>query len=209
MTDNDMLRSKPKQERSLKRFNHILDTAAVLYETHGFDAVTTNHIAAAANVSIGSLYRFFPNKDVILEALIDRYREDMQAIFPQGIEPPRPIAEILDEMFAKLAQFEATHTGFQSIFLNVEAAATKEQMLRADTVVWVEGLLAAQFPQLTPSRRRIAAEVGVGIVKGLLPLMESPFTYPPDVIMREVREAVLAYLDAFLHREGIRQQDDE
>jgi AcrR family transcriptional regulator len=199
MTDDQTLRNKPKQARSLKRFNHILDTAAALFEAQGYDAVTTNHIAAEADVSIGSLYRFFPNKEAILEALIDRYREDMQAVFPADVAPPRPIAEVLDEMFANLMRFEATHTGFQTIFLDVEAAAAREQAMRADTVNWVEGLLAAQYPHLSAQRRRIGAEVGVGIVKGLMPLMG---TYPPEDIMREIQAAILAYLGDFLQREG-------
>lgn len=207
MTEDHLLRNKPKQARSLKRFNHILDTAAQLFEAQGYDAVTTNHIAAAAEVSIGSLYRFFPNKEALLEALIDRYREAMKAVFPKDVAPPRKIPDILDEMFANLMQFEATHTGFQTIFVSVEAAAAKEQVMRADTVRWVEEMLTAQFPKLAPDRRRIAAEVGVGIVKGLMPLMKPPSNYPPAIIVLEIREAILSYMSDFLRREGLAPLD--
>ncbi len=207
MTEDNPLRNRPQQARSLKRFNHILDTAAELFEIQGYDAVTTNHIAAAADVSIGSLYRFFPNKEAVLEALIERYRESMQAIFPNDIAPPRAIPNILDELFANLVQFEATHTGFQTIFVDVEAAATKEQVMRADTVLWVDHLLKAQFPQLAPERRRIGAEIGVGIVKGVMPLMKPPTAYPPEMIVPEIQAAVLAVMRDFLEREGLTFSD--
>ena len=66
-------RRKPKQERSLKRYHHILDTAAQVFEDIGVESATTNFIADQADVSIGSLYQYFPNKEAILEGLVERY----------------------------------------------------------------------------------------------------------------------------------------
>ncbi|WP_207943797.1 helix-turn-helix domain-containing protein, partial [Actinomadura sp. KC345] len=40
-------------------------------------AATTNRIAAAAGISPGSLYQFFPNKEAIAEALADRFSTQM------------------------------------------------------------------------------------------------------------------------------------
>lgn len=39
----------------------------------GYDALTTNRVAAAAGVSPGSLYQYFPDKTAILDEVIDRY----------------------------------------------------------------------------------------------------------------------------------------
>ena len=198
---SDHLRNKPRQARSLRTFNHILDTAAALFQTEGYDAVTTNHIAAAAEVSIGALYRFFPNKKAILEALTDRYREAMAAIFPEDIQPPRSMPDILDEMFANLMAFEAAHVGFETIFLKLESGAARERIIHADIVGWVESVLAAHYPHLDAERRRIGAEVGVSIVKGLLPLMKPPANYAQAHILPEMRAALLAYMGDFLARE--------
>lgn len=44
-----------------------------MFETHGYDAGTTNAIAAAASMSVGSLYQYFPNKDAILVELMVRH----------------------------------------------------------------------------------------------------------------------------------------
>jgi AcrR family transcriptional regulator len=46
----------------------------------GFDGLTTNAVAAAAGVSIGSLYQYFPNKEALVSALLQRHMEDMNAI---------------------------------------------------------------------------------------------------------------------------------
>jgi len=51
----------------------VLAAAAALISEKGYDATTMAEIAARARASIGSLYRFFPNKESLAAALIHRY----------------------------------------------------------------------------------------------------------------------------------------
>jgi AcrR family transcriptional regulator len=62
-------RRKPVQARSRAMVQRILDAAAHVLETDGYAQMTTNRVAAEARVSIGSLYRYFDDKDEIFEAL--------------------------------------------------------------------------------------------------------------------------------------------
>jgi AcrR family transcriptional regulator len=48
----------------------IMDAAAHVFADYGYAAGTTNRIADAAALSIGSLYQYFPNKDAILVELV-------------------------------------------------------------------------------------------------------------------------------------------
>jgi AcrR family transcriptional regulator len=43
----------------------------------GYDAFSTNRIAAEAGISPGSLYQYFPNKDEIIDEVIRRYSDDL------------------------------------------------------------------------------------------------------------------------------------
>jgi len=54
----------------------ILEAAARVFAAHGYSAGTTNRIAAAAGLSIGSLYQYFPNKDAILVELVKAHATD-------------------------------------------------------------------------------------------------------------------------------------
>ncbi|MFI5715773.1 TetR/AcrR family transcriptional regulator [Nocardia sp. NPDC051750] len=54
-------------------FDAILDSAARLFQQHGYAATTTNRVAELAGVSIGTLYHYVPNKDALLYALAERH----------------------------------------------------------------------------------------------------------------------------------------
>ena len=71
--DRFRARKQPKQHRSAQTRAQILAAAARIFSEYGYRAGTTNRIAAAADISIGSLYQYFPNKDSILAALIDAH----------------------------------------------------------------------------------------------------------------------------------------
>ncbi|OBH10004.1 TetR family transcriptional regulator [Mycobacterium sp. E3247] len=86
----------------------ILDAAQEVLIGHGYDGASTNRIAAAAGVSPGSLYQYFPNKDAIVAAVIDRYSDALAAsvasTLAQSLDRPAPehvrdsVAALLDAL---------------------------------------------------------------------------------------------------------------
>jgi len=65
-------RKAPSQSRARVTVEAILEGAAHILERDGVAGYTTNAVAERAGVSIGSLYQYFPNKDALTAALIDR-----------------------------------------------------------------------------------------------------------------------------------------
>ena len=80
-------RRRPSQRRSQLTVTAILDAAARVFEERGFDAGTTNHVAARAGVSIGSLYEYFPNKDAMVVAVVERELERERSKLLAILEP--------------------------------------------------------------------------------------------------------------------------
>ena len=68
-------RKAPKQARSRETVEAILEAAARVFVQHGYAKATTNRIAQAAGISVGSLYQYYPSKDSIAVELLRRYRE--------------------------------------------------------------------------------------------------------------------------------------
>lgn len=65
-------KKEPRQKRSKMTFEAILDASAQLLEGMGYQQLTTNHIAERAGVSVGSLYEYFENKEVIVHLMLHR-----------------------------------------------------------------------------------------------------------------------------------------
>jgi AcrR family transcriptional regulator len=73
-------RKKPRQERSQVTVEAILDATARVLCTIGYDRASTNRIALAAGVSVGSLYQYFPSKEALVAALAARHMAAMTAL---------------------------------------------------------------------------------------------------------------------------------
>ncbi len=68
----------PDRKRTLRgerRVASLLDAAGHVFGELGYHAANTNAIAAEAKVSPATLYQFFPNKEAIADALVNRGRD--------------------------------------------------------------------------------------------------------------------------------------
>jgi AcrR family transcriptional regulator len=65
----------PVQGRSVARVQRMLDACADLVDQVGYEALTTTMLAERAEVAIGSVYQFFPDKRAIVQALTQRNLE--------------------------------------------------------------------------------------------------------------------------------------
>lgn len=110
MTTAGVTRRAPMQERSRQTVTRILDAAAEIADELGVDAATTRAIADRAGVSYPSLYRFFPDRDVILGELLERRCADLDARCAEAEQTWRitSVADLLDrEMDLHLRYYRA------------------------------------------------------------------------------------------------------
>lgn len=70
-------RKQASQDRSRATVDALVEATARILVREGFDAASTNHIAAKAGVSVGSLYQYFPSKEALVAAVIDRHHEQL------------------------------------------------------------------------------------------------------------------------------------
>jgi AcrR family transcriptional regulator len=74
-------RKAASQERSRATVDALVEATARILVKEGFDKASTNRIAEVAGVSVGSLYQYFPGKEALVAAVIDRHqREIMQTV---------------------------------------------------------------------------------------------------------------------------------
>ncbi len=78
-------RKSASQERSRLTVEALLDATARVLIKEGYDRASTNKIAAVAGVSIGSLYQYFPSKEALVAAVIDRHMQEMLQVFRDAL----------------------------------------------------------------------------------------------------------------------------
>ena len=71
----------PRRRPGRLRVAALLDAGAAVIAERGYEAATMAEIAARAGAPIGSLYRFFPNKEVLADALLLRFRNIIDDAF--------------------------------------------------------------------------------------------------------------------------------
>lgn len=70
-------RKHASQERSRVTVDALVEATAHILVREGYDHASTNRIAEKAGVSIGSLYQYFPGKDALVAAVIDRHKQEV------------------------------------------------------------------------------------------------------------------------------------
>lgn len=204
------MRKIPKQARSQQKVDALLDAAAALFQSHGYEATTTNEIAAHAGVSIGTLYQFFDDKDAMLGALVERYVGALRAFNETMLAPTSLEGLSLDAIISRLidniAAFEAHHAGFQTLFMNTglsHQVAQATAALHETVVAQVETVMASHYPALTDDQRHLCAIVSIALVKGLMALPGRPDFVAVPLALHEVKAALLAYIRDYMVRAGV------
>jgi AcrR family transcriptional regulator len=104
-------------------------------------------IAERADANVGSLYRFFPNKDAVAEALIRQYSETLQAEYDAiharaADATPQELADILIDLFMKLRpQARALTALLDSRTKGTEDRQRLRTQLRAQTLAGIKTAL--------------------------------------------------------------------
>ena len=65
------------QDRSRATVDALVEATARILVRKGFDKASTNHIAAKAGVSVGSLYQYFPSKEALVAAVMERHNQEL------------------------------------------------------------------------------------------------------------------------------------
>ena len=82
-------KKKPSQDRSRDTVDVILQATSFLLNERGYDALTTNRIAARAGVNIATLYQYFPNKQAVFAELMRRHASQTRAAALAVLEAER------------------------------------------------------------------------------------------------------------------------
>src|SRR3954470_21450248 len=94
-------RKLPSQERARATIDALLTATARILVKEGFDRASTNRVAEVAGVSVGSLYQYFPGKEALVAALVERHQAEG---FAARSPDPELLTLPLEQLATKLVE---------------------------------------------------------------------------------------------------------
>lgn len=194
-----------RQARGEARMEQILTVAAEAFAESGYEAVSTNTIAAKAGISPGSLYQFFANKDDIARALAERYVRELDAARATAFEGADVAALPLDELIAAiigpLVEFNLANRGFKALFARPDlppSLTAAVAPLHAALLGRVTALLSARAPGLPPEVLTRTTTVAIQLVRAMMPLIVAADGAERSALVTELRAVLHGYLEPVL-----------
>jgi AcrR family transcriptional regulator len=195
------LRRVPVQGRSLARVHRMLDACAELVDEVGYDGLTTTLLAERAEVAIGSVYQFFPDKRAIVQALtmrnVEAYLERLSARISEG--GLDKWWDAVDAAIDEFIEMNRTVPGFRTLHFGdvVDLYLLDEERKRDNNAVIVEqlgDLLVSRFAVARGEQLSFALLMAVEMADALI---KAAFRRDPngdEQILTEVKEIVRDYL---------------
>ncbi|MGB3486225.1 MAG: TetR/AcrR family transcriptional regulator [Mycobacterium sp.] len=193
-------RKQPRQRRSEETRCRILDAATQVFARYGYAGGTTNRIAEWAELSIGSLYQYYPNKDAILLELATRHLDAGAATVLR--QRPRDPAPALIDVITAMVRSNIDNHRADPEFLRVlieqaprsrdlmSKVAEQESARMADLLDILE-----RSPEVTIDDKETAAQLVVSTIEMVVHhTLAGPDTVDPARLETQLIEMLYRYL---------------
>jgi len=160
------------QERSRMTVEALLEATARILMKEGYDRASTNRIADAAGVSIGSLYQYFPSKEALVAAVIDRHTQGMMQVVREALVKMamRPIEEAARELVRVMIDAHRVDPKLHRVLVEQVPRVGRLDNIQAidrEAYALVRAYLEAHCDELGIADRDMAAFVCVTTVEAL------------------------------------------
>lgn len=196
------VRTEPIQQRSAARLTALLDAAAEVVDEVGFDRITTAMVAERAGASIGTVYRYYPDRVAVLEGLRERavlrFRQRVAETLTQT--QPKSWWEAVDSGITAFVELYRAEPGFRILhFADRDRAQTTapDDLATGFFAHQIAGVLTEEFGLPGGPDLIFRLEVAVEMADSLL---SRAFTWNPtgdERFIAECRRIMHDYLAGF------------
>jgi AcrR family transcriptional regulator len=185
----------PIQERGEKRVAELLQAAAAIFAEVGFEAATMRDIAERAGASIGSLYQFFPSKEVVARELKTQYCRELKELWAGlvAVSAKTTTSRLVDQFLNVTMRAIEEHPAIIRLMdapRSTNPAADIRESLRQQLVE----LFLTRKPRMSPIKAHRYAEITVQMVRALLWLYVDAEPSEQQALVAEIKSALVTYL---------------
>jgi AcrR family transcriptional regulator len=172
--ENSHRRATPRQARSKKTVERILESAIDVLTEHGLQAFNTNLVSQVAGVNVATLYHYFPDKNSILLELIERSEQDRTEFLGTHLRAVRAADDLDDwavQMGAavrELRRRQPASTVLRRSCRSVPELLVVEQTANERAADVLRDGLCDRFPHLSRQRAHAASRTIVQMTSALI-----------------------------------------
>lgn len=197
---------QPKQARSREMVERIVAAAARVLVREGYEKATTNRVAEEAEVSIGSLYQYFPNKDSLMLTLMEQHLAEMTSVFEEKFRTlaSADLPDAMRTLIEAAVEAHAVSPELHRVFIeqvprvgDLDGVRNVESRL----VDGLRGYLDTRKEMLTLTDTHLAAFLIVTTVESVThnAVLNHPDSLQDDRLIDELTVLVLRYLTGRPH----------
>lgn len=128
MENKSTQQSGRRAEKREVQTQRIMDAAKKCFVRSGFRGASMHEICAEAGMSPGALYRYFPSKESIIEAISETQRREELAILAQMGDGPTLMDGFMSAVMAHIRHVHAS--GFGPLFTEIRAESLRNETVR-------------------------------------------------------------------------------
>ena len=197
-----LIRNEPMQARSTARLAALLDAAAAVVAEIGYERLTTAMVAEGAGASIGTVYRYFPDRIAVLQSLAARNEERLTERLLAVVSDPQHEDWIsaLGAAYDVLVEFFRTEVGFASVRLGdvLDLRPAEGEPRNSVVARTVFDVLAERFGFDDVDRARVGFELTFEAADALIARAFARDTQGDEVLLEQARVAMRAVLAQYL-----------
>ena len=195
-------KNQPRQERAKRTYEAILTAASELLVEVGVERISTNLVAERAGITVPALYRYFPNKYAVLNALGAALMDRQNAVLGQWLEEYLVESDLhqllsnIDELLKSTLAVTIERKGGLEIVQALRAVAPLQEVrlqshrLMAEQFAAIAAeLLGREVDDVLISQARVSIDIGYAIVE----LALEDESLPTENVLREGSRMIQAY----------------
>jgi AcrR family transcriptional regulator len=194
---NATLRARPQQKRGELRVDLILDAVEKILIEEGISGLTLTAVASRSGSAVGSMYRFFSNREQIIEALVARLRVSLEKDWA-GQMRTKPnnfdTATFVQWYTANFRLLVDRHPVFPAVVRHLSEHCQPLEQLAMQPL---DEFLSVHAPTMPQAKRAVACRLMLAMATDSLQMCGKLGATPQKYIWEGLRNALSLLLDGY------------
>jgi AcrR family transcriptional regulator len=189
----------PIQERGEQRVAGLLEAAAAIFSEVGYEAATMRDIAGRAGASVGSLYQFLPNKEVVARAIKTQYCQELKERWAGlvTVSAETPTIQVIDVFLNVTIKEIEQHPAIIRL-MDAPRSASPAPDIKESLREQLVALFLTRKPRISRNKAHRYAEITVQMIRAMLWLYLENERSHREALVSEMKSALVNYLTSRL-----------